>query len=135
MVSNFFYWYISFILVVPTTHLIMDDRIEDEADKDEVRVTKRTVTRTGFPVSFIRLGYFEPETTHASMNEFLHLLLIPALDSRFRGPDGNLRKKIAFIVDNGHGVDPDSHKNVLVQIDNVLPHPPNYTEVFCREGE
>ena len=66
------------------------------------------VRRTGKPVTLIYLGISEPETFRA-MNEMLYLLTKPSLDSVFRNPDtGSLKSLFGFIVDNGHGEDPDS---------------------------
>ena len=59
--------------------------------------------------SLINIAISEPETTFRAMNEFLYLLTQPSLDSVFRnGKTGRLKSIFVFLVDNGHGEDPDS---------------------------
>jgi hypothetical protein len=90
--------------VYPMTHLFM----EPKESIDEKTNTAR-VTRTGQAVVLINIAFFEPETTFRAMNEILYLLSRPSLDKIFRNPvTGNIKSVFSFIVDNGHGEDPDS---------------------------
>lgn len=67
------------------------------------------VTRTGYPVVLVNIALTDTETTFRAMNEILYLLTRPELDNVFRNPTtGKLKTFFAFIVDNGHGEDPDS---------------------------
>lgn len=67
------------------------------------------ITRTGRPMLLIYIALTETETTFRAMNKFLYLLTLPALDSLFHNPStDNLKSIFCFIVDNGHGEDPDS---------------------------
>ena len=96
--------------VVPMTHLFMELKC-DEANKQNDSDYKQElmVTRTGKPVTLIYLGISEPETTFRAMNEMFYFLTLPSLDTTFRNPDtGILKRFFSFIVDNGHGEDPDS---------------------------
>ena len=96
--------------VVPMTHLFIDLKQESyqEVNNSESKVVVN-VTRTGKPVTLLYLGISEPETTFRAMNEVLYLLTVPSLDSVFRNPTtGTLKNIFSFIVDNGHGEDPDS---------------------------
>ncbi|KAJ7386267.1 hypothetical protein OS493_010671 [Desmophyllum pertusum] len=96
--------------VVPMTHLFMDLKC-DEADKRSNSHGKQEmlITRTGKPVTLIYIGISEPETTFRAMDEMFYLLTLPSLDTIFRNPDtGTLKHFFSFIVDNGHGEDPDS---------------------------
>ena len=92
--------------VYPMTHLFLDD-VRSSSFKDGENVVE--ITRTGCPVSLINIAISEPETTFRAMNEFLYLLTQPSLDSVFRNSKtGRLKSIFVFLVDNGHGEDPDS---------------------------
>lgn len=110
--------------VVPMTHLFMDLKC-DEADKRSNSHGKQEmlITRTGKPVTLIYIGISEPETTFRAMDEMFYLLTLPSLDTIFRNPDtGTLKHFFSFIVDNGHGEDPDSAltQMCMVRILNLL---------------
>ena len=92
--------------VYPMTHLFLDD-VRSSSFKDGEHVVE--ITRTGCPVSLINIAISEPETTFGAMNEFLYLLTQPSLDSVFcNSKTGRLKSVFVFLVDNGHGEDPDS---------------------------
>ncbi len=96
--------------VYPMTHLFLDDvrnRISSSEDTSEDNVVE--ITRTGRPASLINIAIAEPETTFRAMNELLYLITQSSLDSVFRNSEtGRLRSVFVFLVDNGHGKDPDS---------------------------
>ena len=91
--------------VYPMTHLFM------EAPKTSVNEEAESVkvTRTGQAAVLINIAISEPETTFRAMNELLYLITRPHLDNIFRNSvTGKLKSVLCFIVDNGHGEDPDS---------------------------
>ena len=94
--------------VYPMTHLFLDNTPNSHKSiKDDPNTIH--LTRTGRPALLINLAYFEPETTFRAMNELLYLLTQPSLDNVFRNSvTGKLKCIFAFLVDNGHGEDPDS---------------------------
>jgi hypothetical protein len=94
--------------VYPMTHLFLNNsRNTRKVSEEDPSVIE--VTRTGRPVLLINIALTETETTFRAMNKFFYLLTIPALDNIFRNPStGRLKSVISFIVDNGHGEDPDS---------------------------
>ena len=94
--------------VYPMTHLFINPmRYEQKYDSSTLELS-RVVTRTGVPVSIIYSAHFELETTFNAMNELLCMLTMPQPDFLFRMDCGVLKKNFSFIVDNGHGEDPDS---------------------------
>lgn len=93
--------------VYPMTHLFVDPKRFDDNQLENGNI-QRTVVRTGTPVSFVYLAHFENESTFNAMNEIFHLANLPELDAEFRNQFGLLRKKMSFIVDNGHCEDPSS---------------------------
>ena len=65
------------------------------------------LTRTGQPVTFLYLSFYEPETTFKCLNELLFMLTLSGLDAFFRSSaTGNLKKEFVFIVDNGPSEQP-----------------------------
>ena len=94
--------------VYPMTHLFLDNTPNSHKSiKDDPNTIH--ITRTGRPALLINLAFFEPETTFRTMNELLYLLTQPSLDNVFRNSvTGKLKCIFAFLVDNGHGEDPDS---------------------------
>ncbi|CAB3988976.1 Hypothetical predicted protein [Paramuricea clavata] len=98
----------------PMTQLFLDLESVGEVSHEDNRMKKISVTRTGKLVTLLYLGISEPETTFRTMNEMFYLLTLPSLDSVFRNPDiGSLKRLFSFIVNNGHGEDPNS---VLTQM-------------------
>ncbi|KAJ7394611.1 hypothetical protein OS493_000429 [Desmophyllum pertusum] len=60
------------------------------------------VKRTGRAVTMLNLSHYEPETIFRSVNEFLYMITLPALDACFRNPEtGNIKEMLVSIVDNG----------------------------------
>ena len=109
--------------VVPMSHLFVDLNTVCSQSSEDKRIKNLTVTRTGKPVTLIYIGISEPETTFRAMNEMLFLLTLPSLDSVFRNPNtGGLKRLFSFIVDNGHGENPDSPltQMCLARLLNIL---------------
>lgn len=92
--------------VYPMTHLLMD--LKRYTDTNENGNVTRTVIRTGRPISFVYMAFFEQESTFNAMNEVFHLMNLPEADCELRSSTGALRPNLGFIVDNGHGEDPSS---------------------------
>jgi hypothetical protein len=91
--------------VYPMTHLFME--VPKTSVDEEVETVK--ITRTGQAAVLINIAISEPETTFRAMNELLYMITIPSLDKIFRNSvSGKLKSVLCFIVDNGHGEDPDS---------------------------
>ena len=67
---------------------------------------ERSVVRSGKPVAFVYLAYFESDTTFCALNEVFKLFNLPQFDIAFRNSLGKIRPNLVFIVDNGHGEDP-----------------------------
>ena len=58
--------------------------------------------RTGKAIAFLKLSHYEPETIFRSVNEFLHMTTLPALDMCFRNLEtGQFKEILISIVDNG----------------------------------
>ena len=91
--------------VYPMAHLFLGKN-ENICENDPKTIE---ITRTGRPALIINIAFFEHETTFRAMNEFLYLLTQPSLDVIFRNAEtGKLKSIFGFLVDNGHGEDPDS---------------------------
>ena len=94
--------------VTPMTFLFMEPFIPPQLG---VQSNSETIyiTRTGQPVTFINLSFFEQSTTFKCLNEILMLLTMPSLDKFFRDTfTEGLKKKLMFIVDNGPSEQPSS---------------------------
>ena len=60
------------------------------------------IKRTGKAITFLNLSHYEPETIFRSVNEFLYMITLPALDACFRNPEtGQFKETLVSIVDNG----------------------------------
>ena len=60
------------------------------------------IKRTGKAITFLNLSHYEPETIFRSVNEFLYMTTLPALDTCFRNPEtGQFKEILVSIVDNG----------------------------------
>ena len=60
------------------------------------------IKRTGKAITFLNLSHYEPETIFRSVNEFLFMITIPALDTCFRNPEsGQFKEVLVSVVDNG----------------------------------
>ena len=60
------------------------------------------IKRTGKAITFLNLSHYEPETIFRSVNEFLYMTTLPALDACFRNPEtGQFKEILVSIVDNG----------------------------------
>lgn len=95
--------------VYPMPHLFLDDVRNPSGSSDDSKSSIVEITRTGYPVSLINIAITEPETTFRAMNELLYLITQSSLDSVFRNSEtGRLKSIFVFLVDNGHGEDPDS---------------------------
>lgn len=98
--------------ITPKTFLFLNTKEEKAVDStqgQEVNTTTLTITRTGQGVTLVNPSFYEPETTFKCMNEILHLLTIPGLDSLFRDEKtGCLKKEFIFVVDNGPAEQPSS---------------------------
>ena len=56
---------------------------------------------TGKAISFLNLSHYEHETIFRSVNEFLYMTTLPALDACFRNQEtGQFKEILASIVDN-----------------------------------
>ena len=90
------------------THLFPDNS-KNARRINEEQPSVVEVTRTGQAVVLINIALTEHETTFRAMNELLYLVSLSSLDSIFRNPStGRLKSVLKFLVDNGHGEDPDS---------------------------
>uniref|UniRef100_A0A7M5X7K1 Uncharacterized protein n=1 Tax=Clytia hemisphaerica TaxID=252671 RepID=A0A7M5X7K1_9CNID len=97
------------------THLFVD--VNKYLDVEGQSSVERTVVRSGVPITYVYLAFFERETTFNALNEFFNLCTVPQLDTQLR-QGRSLKENLSFIVDNGHGEDPDSPltKMCLVRI-------------------
>ena len=60
------------------------------------------IKRTGKVITFLNLSHYEPETIFRSVNEFLYMITLPALDVCFRNHEtGQFKETLVSIVDNG----------------------------------
>ena len=95
--------------VYPMAHLFMEVPIQSTKDSNTDKAKAVQITRTGQAAILINIAISEPETTFCAMIEILYLMTQPSLDPIFRNLETHKLKSIfSFIVDNGHGIDPDS---------------------------
>lgn len=95
--------------VYPMTHLFMDTSSKTTTSSGTEEGKTIEVTRNGRAAILVNIALTEHETTFRAMNELLYLVTRPSLDNIFRNPKtGSLKSIFSFIVDNGHGEDPDS---------------------------
>ncbi len=89
--------------ITPMTFLFMNTKVHN-ISKIQVGTSESTsvcVTRTGQPVTFLNLSFYEPDTTFKCLNELFLLLIKPGLDVLFRDSiTGSLKKEFVFVVDN-----------------------------------
>lgn len=87
----------------------MEVPIQSTKDSNTGEAETVQITRTGQAAVLINIAISEPETTFRAMNEILYLMTKSSLDQIFRNLETHKLKSIfSFIVDNGHGEDPDS---------------------------
>ncbi|XP_066929109.1 uncharacterized protein [Clytia hemisphaerica] len=84
--------------VTPMAHLFLDESKNKDAN---------SLLRSGKAAVLVNLSYYEPSTTFRCFNELFKLLLNPGLSGSFLN-NGDLRKSLVNIVDNGPGEAPSS---------------------------